>query len=59
MLSIASVVDWVTVSEEHKIFIADVGLTPRQCDQIVSTSEQVCKGSYAAYTYAKVSSSDA
>lgn len=47
------VVDWVTVSEEHNIYIADVGLTPTQCDQIVQVTEQVCRGQYAAYTYAK------
>ena len=46
-------VDWVTVSEEHNIYIADVGLTPLQCDQIVEVTEQVCRGQYAAYTYAK------
>jgi hypothetical protein len=47
------VVDWVTVSEEHCIYIADVGMTPAQCDHIVTTTEQVCRGQYAAYTYAK------
>ena len=45
--------DWVTVSQEHDIYIADVGLTPSQCDQIVCVTEQVCRGQYAAYTYAK------
>eukprot|EP00934_Nitzschia_sp_Nitz4_P004286 Nitzschia sp. Nitz4//scaffold34_size148208//46360//50283//NITZ4_002973-RA/size148208-processed-gene-0.38-mRNA-1//-1//CDS//3329548774//4276//frame0 len=48
-----SVSDWVTVSEEHDVYIADVGLTDTQCDYIVSITEQVCKGQYAAYTYAK------
>jgi hypothetical protein len=47
------VLDWVTVSQEHDIYIADVGLTPSQCDQIVCVTEQVCRGQYAAYTYAK------
>jgi len=47
------VVDWVTVSEEHNIFIADVGLLAEDCDQIVVATEQVCRGQYAAYTYAK------
>jgi hypothetical protein len=47
------VVDWVTVSEEHNIYIADVGLTAAQCDHVVTTTEQVCRGQYAAYTYAK------
>jgi hypothetical protein len=49
----ASVLEWVTVSEEHKIYIADVGLTSEQCDELVATTEQVCRGQYAAYTYAK------
>ena len=48
-----TVLEWVTVSEEHSIYIADVGLTPSQCDELVGTTEQVCKGQYAAYTYAK------
>lgn len=45
--------DWVTVSEEHNIFVADVGLTNEECNHIVAVTEQVCKGQYAAYTYAK------
>mmetsp|Transcript_32396 Transcript_32396/g.67568 ORF Transcript_32396/g.67568 Transcript_32396/m.67568 type:complete len:381 (-) Transcript_32396:299-1441(-) len=47
------VVDWVTVSEEHSIYVADVGLTPPQCDRIIQVTENVCRGQYAAYTYAK------
>lgn len=47
------VVDWVTVSDEHDIYVADVGLTANQCDYIVKVCEQVCRGQYAAYTYAK------
>lgn len=47
------VVDWVTVSKEHSIFIADVGLSHQDCDQIVSATETVCRGQYTAYTYAK------
>jgi hypothetical protein len=43
----------VTVSEEHCIYVVDVGLTPAQCDKIVQVTEQVCRGQYAAYTYAK------
>lgn len=46
-------VDWVTVSQEHNVYIADVGLTPAHCDKIVQVTEQVCRGQYAAYTYAK------
>jgi len=45
--------DWVAVSEDHNIYIADVGLTGLQCDHIVNITEQVCRGQYAAYTYAK------
>jgi hypothetical protein len=48
-----SVLEWVTVSEEYNIHIADVGLTAEQCDELVATTEQVCRGQYAAYTYAK------
>lgn len=48
-----AVMDWVTVSEDHNIFVADVGLTALQCDYIVNVTEQVCRGQYAAYTYAK------
>jgi hypothetical protein len=47
------VLDWVTVSEEHHIYVIDVGMTPDQCDELVTTTEQACKGQYAAYTYAK------
>ena len=46
-------IDWVTVSEEHSIYIGDIGLTSAQCDHIITTTEQVCRGQYAAYTYAK------
>ena len=45
--------DWVTVSDEHKIYVADVGLNQEECNAIVHVTEQVCKGQYAAYTYAK------
>lgn len=45
--------NWVTVSEEHCIYVVDVGLSPSQCDKIVQVTEQVCRGQYAAYTYAK------
>ena len=48
-----TVLEWVTVSGEHNIYVVDVGLTPSQCDELVATTEQVCKGQYAAYTYAK------
>ena len=33
--------------------MADVGLTPEECNQMVQITEQVCRGQYAAYTYAK------
>jgi hypothetical protein len=45
--------DWVTISEEHKIYVADVGLGWAQCDALVQITESVCRGQYAAYTYAK------
>ena len=48
-----TVKEWVTVSEEHCIYVVDVGLRPAQCDKIVQVTEQVCRGQYAAYTYAK------
>eukprot|EP00538_Stauroneis_constricta_P000632 CAMPEP_0119554502 /NCGR_PEP_ID=MMETSP1352-20130426/6970_1 /TAXON_ID=265584 /ORGANISM="Stauroneis constricta, Strain CCMP1120" /LENGTH=545 /DNA_ID=CAMNT_0007601107 /DNA_START=784 /DNA_END=2421 /DNA_ORIENTATION=- len=47
------ILDWVIVSEEHKIYIADIGITPAECDHIVKVTEDVCRGQYAAYTYAK------
>jgi hypothetical protein len=47
------VMDWVTVSEDHHIYIVDVGITAMQCDHVANTTEQVCRGQYAAYTYAK------
>ncbi|VEU35909.1 unnamed protein product [Pseudo-nitzschia multistriata] len=47
------VLDWVTISEEHGIYVADLGMSPAQCDALVTTTEQACKGHYAAYTYAK------
>ena len=43
----------MTVSEEHSIYVADVGLTAADCDRMVQVTEQVCRGQYAAYTYAK------
>jgi hypothetical protein len=47
------VTDWLVVSEEHSIFVLDVGLTMSECDQLVLLTETVCRGHYAAYTYAK------
>jgi hypothetical protein len=41
------------VSEEHDIYVADVGLSREECDRIVAVTEHVCRGQYAAYTYAK------
>lgn len=43
----------MTVNEEHKIYIADVGLSPGDCDTLVQITETACRGQYAAYTYAK------
>jgi hypothetical protein len=53
LVSFSAVLGWTTVSEEHSIYVVDVGLTPAQCDSVVTTTEQACKGRYAAYTYAK------
>lgn len=33
--------------------MVDLGLTPKECDEVVTTTEQECRGRYAAYTYAK------
>ena len=33
--------------------MVDLGLTPKECDDVVTTTEQECRGRYAAYTYAK------
>jgi hypothetical protein len=41
------------VSDEHQIYVADVGLSSQYCDYVVMITEQVCRGQYAAYTYAK------
>ena len=41
------------MSEEHNIYVADIGLMAEECDEVVATTEQVCRGQYAAYTYAK------
>ena len=48
-----TVVEWVTISEEHNIYVVDVGLSASQCDYLVRSTEQACQGKYAAYTYAK------
>lgn len=45
--------DWVTVSAEHCIYVADIGLSVEECNHIVAVTEQQCRGQYAAYTYAK------
>ncbi len=52
-LTFATVVSWTTISEEHHIYVVDLGLTPKECDEVVTTTEQECRGRYAAYTYAK------
>lgn len=48
-----TVLDWVTVSEDHRIYVADTGLSLEESDHIIAFTEQACKGQYAAYTYAK------
>ena len=45
--------DWVCVSHGLDIYICDTGLSYNDCNALVQTTEQVCKGQYAAYTYAK------
>mmetsp|Transcript_4432 Transcript_4432/g.6392 ORF Transcript_4432/g.6392 Transcript_4432/m.6392 type:complete len:379 (-) Transcript_4432:190-1326(-) len=47
------VTEWACVSEEYDIYVCDTGLTHSECDALVQTTEHVCKGHYAAYTYAK------
>jgi len=47
------VVSWTQVSKEHSIYVVDLGLTEDECNSVVTTTEQVCQGRYAAYTYAK------
>jgi len=41
------------VSEEHSVYVVDIGLSSADCDRLVQLTEQVCRGQYAAYTYAK------
>lgn len=41
------------MSKELDIYVCDTGLTPGQCNSLVSLTEHVCRGQYAAYTYAK------
>jgi len=48
-----NVKDWVCVSEELDIYVCDTGLSFEDCNSLVATTEQACKGHYAAYTYAK------
>ena len=45
--------DIVCVSEEHRIYVADIGLTDRDCQSIISVAEYCSRGTWAAYTYAK------
>lgn len=45
--------DIVCVSEEHRIYVADIGLTYRDCQSIISVAEHCSRGTWAAYTYAK------
>lgn len=43
----------MTVSEDHRIYVADTGLTVAETDRMIAVTEHACKGQYAAYTYAK------
>jgi hypothetical protein len=48
-----TVLDWISISDEHRIYVADVGLSVADCDHLVRLAEHSCRGQYAAYTYAK------
>lgn len=45
--------DTVCVSEQNRIYVADIGLSPRDCESIISVAERCSGGTWAAYTYAK------
>ena len=47
------VLEFIVVSKELDIYVCDTGLTPGQCNSLVSLTEHVCRGHYSAYTYAK------
>jgi hypothetical protein len=41
------------VSEEHRIYVLDSGLTKADTEHLIAVTEQAGRGQYAAYTYAK------
>ena len=43
----------MTVSDQHHVYVADVGLSAADCDRLIEITERGCRGQYAAYTYAK------
>lgn len=45
--------DIVCISEEHRIYVADIGLTSKDCRSIIGVAERCSRGNWAAYTYAK------
>ena len=49
----APVTDIVCVNEEHRIYIADIGLSAMDCRTIIGVAEHCSRGTWAAYTYAK------
>lgn len=49
----APVTDIVCVNEEHRIYIADIGLSDVDCRTIIGVAEHCSRGIWAAYTYAK------
>ena len=49
----APVTDIVCVNEEHRIYVADIGLSAMDCRSIIGVAERCSRGTWAAYTYAK------
>ena len=52
-IEINTVTSCVTVSEEHRIYVLDSGLTKADTEHLIAVTEQAGRGQYAAYTYAK------
>mmetsp|Transcript_30836 Transcript_30836/g.68312 ORF Transcript_30836/g.68312 Transcript_30836/m.68312 type:complete len:834 (+) Transcript_30836:1396-3897(+) len=48
-----AVTDVACVDEENRIYVADIGLTLRDCRCIINVTERCSRGTYSAYTYAK------
>ena len=43
----------MTVSEEHRIYVLDTGLSKAETDHLIAVTELAGRGQYTAYTYAK------